>query len=77
MAEGGVKDTALALAAFPRHRHHAAVDPGAVLAGEGGGGQHLVRGIDMQVILFGAHSEISEPGRDRVFRFADVDGISG
>ena len=75
MAERGIEDAALAVLALPHDRHHHALDPGRVLAGEGGRRQHLVRGIDVHVVLLGAVGEIVDPGHDRIVRPGDVDPV--
>src|SRR5689334_4681384 len=52
--ERGIEHAPLAEALLPHHRHDHALDPGRVLPGERGRGQHLVRGVDMHVVLLGA-----------------------
>ena len=65
MAERGVEDPALSPTALPDNRHHRPGDPGGVGAIERGRRQHLVRRIDVQVVLLGVHREVGQPSDDR------------
>src|SRR3712207_7976317 len=49
----------------PDDRHDAARDPGVVLTAERGGGEDLVGGIGVHVVLLGMHREVREAGGDR------------
>ena len=75
MAERGIEDAALAVPPLPDDRHDDAFDPRRVLAGKKCRGQHLVRRIDMHVVLLGAIGEIVDPLHDRVVAPGDVDAV--
>ncbi|ENN84128.1 hypothetical protein RHSP_78414 [Rhizobium freirei PRF 81] len=75
VAERRVKDAALAVFALPGNRHDDAVDPIGMIASKGGGGQHLVRRVDMHVILLRRVGEIGDPLHDRVVRARDIDRV--
>ena len=75
MAERGVEDAALAVAALPHHRHHHALDLVDERAAEGRRRQHLVRGVDVHVILLGAIRKVADPGHHRIVGPGDVDAV--
>src|SRR6185436_16260343 len=58
VAERTVKNAAFAVATLPDHRHNDAIDPVCVLTRERGCRKHLVRGVHVHVVLFGAVTEI-------------------
>ena len=75
MAERTVEDAARAMPALPHDRHDDALGPRRVLAGKRRRRKHLVRRVDMHVILLGTIGEARDSLHDRVVGLRDVDPV--
>src|ERR1700722_1180528 len=69
MAQRRVENATFSMLALPDDRHRDAFDPRRMFASEGRGGEHLIRGVDMHVILLGSVRETGRnAGHDRIVR---------
>src|SRR3984957_20780461 len=67
MAQRRVENATFSMLALPDDRHRDAFDPRRMFASEGRGGEHLIRRIDMHIILLGAIGKACrDPGHDRI-----------
>src|SRR5918995_3481610 len=72
VAQGAVEYASFAPLTLPDHGYYVALDPGYVLSREGGGCEDLVGGVDVHVVLLGAHAEVFEARGYGVFVVYDV-----
>src|SRR5918994_1046176 len=72
VAQGAVEHTSFAPLTLPDDGYYIALDPGYVLSREGGGCEDLVGGVDVHVVLLGAHAEVFEARGYGVFVVYDV-----
>src|ERR1700722_6374109 len=69
MAKRRVENATFSMLALPDDRHRDAFNPRRMFAGESRGGEHLIRGIDMHVILLRFVRKAGrDPGHDWVIR---------
>src|SRR3954452_5100712 len=66
VADGAVEHPAPPPRPGPRLRDPVPVDPGHVLAGEGGLGQHVIVRVDGHVVLLGGDAEVADTSGDLV-----------
>ena len=66
MPEGTVEDTPLAMAALPHDGHDDVLGPVGMLARERRRRQHLIRRVDVHVVLLGTVVEVPDPLHDRI-----------
>src|SRR5690606_27681398 len=67
---------AFAIHLLPGDRHGGILHPGVVAATEGGGGEYLVVGVDVHVVLLADHFEVVQARGDRVLVVDDVHGVA-
>ena len=70
-----VEDASFAVMTCPDNRHDRSVDPRSMLSVETGGGEHMIAGIGVHVILFAVNGEIADSGEERILRLHDIHDI--
>lgn len=75
MAQGAVKNFALAPAPFPNNRHYHAINPVQVAVIERGGGENFVGGVNVHIVLLAVHGKVFQSGGDGIVGAGDLYGV--